>query len=184
RYRQIPMFGPATIRQFLANASDMTHMAARNFKDLLQCSIPVFDGLLPELHNTTVLRLLFTMAHWHGLAKLWMHSDLTINIMDQVTSAVGGQFRNFKAQVCSAYNTQELCQEVEARTQRHAKRAAKQVGGQEGKQSSLLKEQAAQSAGSPKDMHCKKVFNFQTYKFHALGDYVSTIQPVWHILFI
>ncbi|KAG2048985.1 hypothetical protein BDR06DRAFT_984573 [Suillus hirtellus] len=135
------------------NASDMTRMAARNFEDLLQCSIPVFNSLLPEPHNTTALWLLFTMAHWHGLVKLQMHSDLTINIMDQVTSAVSDQFHNFKAQVCSAYNTQELCQEVEARTQYHA---------------NSLKEQVAQSAGSPKDMHCKK--------FHAFGDYVSMIR--------
>jgi len=114
------------------------------------------------------------MAHWHGLAKLRMHSDLTLNIMDQVTSAVSDQFRNFKAQVCSAYNTQELCQEVEARTRRYAKQAAKQAGGQESNQSSsILKEQAA---GSPKNMQRKKIFNFQTYKFHALGDYVSTIR--------
>jgi hypothetical protein len=105
------------------------------------------------------------MAHWHGLAKLRMHSELTVDIMDQVTSAVGDQFRNFKAQVCSAYNTQELRQEVETRARHHAKRAAKQAGGQ-----------AAQSAGSFKNIHQKKVFNFQTYKFHALGDYVSTIR--------
>jgi hypothetical protein len=36
RYRQTPTFGPATIRKFSANASDMSHMAARNFEDLLQ----------------------------------------------------------------------------------------------------------------------------------------------------
>ncbi|KAG2066725.1 hypothetical protein BDR04DRAFT_1120940 [Suillus decipiens] len=36
--RQTPTFGPATIRKFSANASDMSCMAAQNFKDLLQSS--------------------------------------------------------------------------------------------------------------------------------------------------
>ncbi|KAG2126386.1 hypothetical protein BD769DRAFT_1668376 [Suillus cothurnatus] len=177
--RQTPTFSPATIRKFSANVSDMSHMAARNFEDLLQlrtyfhlkCSIPVFDGLLLEPHNQTVLQLLFTMVHWHGLAKLQMHSDLTLNIMDQVTSTIGQQFCNFKATVCSAYDTQELRQEVEARTQRNVKRTAKLVLGQEDQQ-----RQPAQPTSLPKNIQCIKVFNFQTYKFHALGDYVSTIR--------
>ncbi|KAG2047193.1 hypothetical protein BDR06DRAFT_1032526 [Suillus hirtellus] len=160
RYRQTPTFGPATIRKFLANASDLNY--------LLQCTIPVFDGLLPEPHNQTVMQLLFTMAHWHRLAKLQMHSDLTLNIMDQVTSTVGQQFRNFKATVCSAYNTQELCQEAEARARCNVKRTAKRAVGQQGKQ--------MEPAISPKHTQRNKVFNFQTYKFHALGDYISTIR--------
>lgn len=36
RYRQVPPFGPATIRRFSANTSEMSNMAARNFEDLLQ----------------------------------------------------------------------------------------------------------------------------------------------------
>ncbi|KAG1820998.1 uncharacterized protein BJ212DRAFT_1478103 [Suillus subaureus] len=97
RYRQTPTFGQATIQKFSANSSEMKWMAAHNFKDLLQCSIPVFDGLLPEPHNTIMLKLLFTMVHWHSLAKLRMYSDLTLDIMDLITSAVGQQFQEFKA---------------------------------------------------------------------------------------
>jgi hypothetical protein len=115
------------------------------------------------------------MAHWHGLAKLRMHSDWTLDIMDKVTSAVGQQFRDFKATVCSAYVTQELRQEAEARTRRSAKQAAKQTA----KHSSSVLEQrdsAVQSQTSLKNARRIKTFNFQTYKFHALGDYVSTIR--------
>jgi hypothetical protein len=36
RYRQTPTFGPAIIRKFSANSSEMKRMAARNFEDLLQ----------------------------------------------------------------------------------------------------------------------------------------------------
>ncbi|KAG1818907.1 hypothetical protein EV424DRAFT_1539867 [Suillus variegatus] len=158
----------ATIQKFLANSSEMKQMAARNFKDLLRCSIPVFDCLLPEPYNTAVLKLLFIMTHWHILAKLRMHSDLTLNIMDFVTSTVGQQFREFKAKVCSVYDTHELRQEVEACAQCHAKLAVTQKGKQ--------KQGAVVEAENPaRNTQQTKVFNFQTYKFHALGDYVSTI---------
>ncbi|KAG2737753.1 hypothetical protein P692DRAFT_20883262 [Suillus brevipes Sb2] len=138
RYRQTPTFGAATIRKFSSNASEMKCMAARNFEDLLQCSIPVFDSLLPEPHNGIVMQSLFTMAHWHGLAKLRMHSDLTLDIMDEVTSALGQQLRGFKATVCAAYQTRELRQEVEARARHNLKKSGKQPAG---KGSSRLAEQ-------------------------------------------
>jgi hypothetical protein len=117
------------------------------------------------------------MAHWHGLAKLRMHSDLTLEIMDQVTSAVGQQFREFKATVCSAYDTHELRQEVEARTRRHAKQAAKQAAKQDLRQKGKSSEEGVAIVEKAiKNVQRTKVFNFQTYKFHALGDYVSTIR--------
>jgi hypothetical protein len=95
--------------------------------------------------------------------------------MDSVTSAVGQQFRDFKATVCSAYVTRELRQEAEARTRRSAKQAAKQ--GVEHSSSVLEKKNAAvESQILPKNYQRTKTFNFQTYKFHALGDYVSTIR--------
>ncbi|KAG2052328.1 hypothetical protein BDR06DRAFT_983179 [Suillus hirtellus] len=138
RYKQTPTFGAATIRKFSANSSDMSCMVARNFEDLLQ--------------------LLFTMAHWHGLAKLRMHSDLTLEIMDEVTSTLGQQFREFKTTVCAVYQTCKLHKEVEAHAQCHAKKAGKQTAGCKGKESCNLEKQAQ-----------------STQNFHALGDYVSTI---------
>ena len=113
------------------------------------------------------------MAHWHGLAKLRMHSDLTLEIMDQVTSTVGQQFREFKATVCSAYDTHELHQEAEARTRRRAKLAAKQDRRQKDKSS---EQGVAIAEKAIKNVQRTKAFNFQTYKFHALGDYVPTIR--------
>ncbi|KAG2113383.1 hypothetical protein DEU56DRAFT_919714 [Suillus clintonianus] len=71
-------------------------MAARNFEDLLQCAIPVFDGLFPATQNQIVQDLLFTLAHWHGLSKLRMHSDLTLDILDATTTDIGNQLRDFK----------------------------------------------------------------------------------------
>lgn len=98
--------------------------------------------------------------------------------MDEVTSAVGRQFRAFKATVCSAYNTCELPQETDARTRRQAKQAAKAKGAQKGNDTAhLIRQGASIESGNPaKKTQCQKNFNFQTYKFHALGDYVSTIK--------
>ncbi|KAG1842190.1 hypothetical protein DFJ58DRAFT_732177 [Suillus subalutaceus] len=188
RYRQVPSFGPATIRRFSANTSELSNLAARNFEDLLQCSIPVFEGLLPEAHNKIIMDLLFIMAHWHGLAKLRMHSDLTLAILNQQTTDLGEQFRKFKATVCSAYSTQELDREVDARSRRQAKDAAKRV--ETGKADGVGQGTAAstntkgkqkasaehlQDTPLPRQLRRKK-FNLQTYKFHALGDYVTSIR--------
>lgn len=92
-----------------------------------KCSIPVFEGLLPNDHNKIVVDLLFIMAHWHGLAKLRMHSDLTLEILDQQTTKLGEQLRQFKANVCTVYNTQELNRKVDARSRRQVKEAAKRA---------------------------------------------------------
>lgn len=116
------------------------------------------------------------MAHWHGLAKLRMHSDLTLEIMDQVTSALGQQFCHFKATVCAGYVTHELRQEVERRAQRLAKQATKQKTAHKGKQRVGVAAQGKSNDTLDQGVKRCKVFNFQTYKFHALGDYVSTIR--------
>jgi hypothetical protein len=80
-----------------------------------QCAIPVFEGLLPEPHNTTVLQLLFTFAHWHGLAKLRLHTDATLAILDDETTKLGQQLRAFQTQTSTAFATHELKREADAR---------------------------------------------------------------------
>lgn len=116
------------------------------------------------------------MAHWHGLAKLRMHSDLTLEIMDHVTSALGQQFRQFKATVCDAYETHELGQEVRSRAQRRAKKEANQAGYKGTRPTRVVGQPEVDDLEvSAKNVKRTKAFNFQTYKFHALGDYVSTI---------
>ena len=94
-------------------------MAARDYEDLLQvmtpsarclqrlanlfiqCAIPVFDGLLPEPHNSRVLELLFSMAQWHGLAKLRLHTDLMLDILDMLMTTLGEQLCNFSKKTCA-----------------------------------------------------------------------------------
>jgi hypothetical protein len=83
-----------------------------------QCAIPVFDGLLPEPHNTRILRLLFNLAHWHGLAKLRLHTHTSLDILSRVTTSLGKSFRDFQEKTCSMFQTRELEREKGARQRR------------------------------------------------------------------
>jgi hypothetical protein len=51
----------------------MKKLAAHDFEDLLQCSIPTFEDLLDGPHNKCLMKLLYRTAEWHMLAKLRMH---------------------------------------------------------------------------------------------------------------
>jgi len=101
----------------------------------------VFDGLLPEPFNGMVLRLLYKAAEWHALAKLWLHTDSTLDLLESVTREFGRLTRQFRDKTWDKFNTVELPREAGARK-----------GG------------------------AKKKLNLNTYKFHALGDYVATIR--------
>lgn len=177
----MPTFGGDTIRRFASNVSELKKLAARDFEDLLQviytpifsrqncsylwrilkCAIPVFDGLFPEPHNGVIMRLLFTCSHWHGLAKLRMHTETTVNILAETTRQLGIAFRSFVSKTCSAFTTRELDREVEARKRRQVRQ-----GGNKPSTS------ATQISSGPR----LKVFSLRTYKYHALGDYVDTIR--------
>ncbi|KAF8960115.1 hypothetical protein BDZ97DRAFT_1922371 [Flammula alnicola] len=170
RYRQVPTFGRSTIRRFTENASSMKKLAARNYEDLLQCAIPVFDGLLPEEHNDTLLSLLFTLAEWHCLGKLRLHTDMTIGWLEQCTANLGKQLRHFQKYTCSFFETQELPKEEAARS-RCRKKAASSRTRQAGS------DRPAQSGPSASSANSKaKGFNLIMYKLHALGDYVRNIK--------
>jgi hypothetical protein len=118
----------------------------------------VFDGLLPEPHNERVLKLLFIMAHWHGLAKLRMHTDTTLDILSQVTESLGDIFREFEAETCSMFETRELEREWAARQRRQEKKGE------------------AKSEKSGNSVRKPKKLNLMTYKFHSIPDYVTTIR--------
>ncbi|KAJ7144084.1 hypothetical protein C8R44DRAFT_554545, partial [Mycena epipterygia] len=168
RYRMVPTLGHSTIRRFVNNTSAMKKLAARNYKDLLQCAIPVFEGLLPEKHDKNVLDLLFLLAYWHSLAKLRLHTGFTLGRLDEVTASLGCQLRHFAKHTCPWFNTKELPSEEAARGRRTAKKAAaaaKKAG------TAAPGAKSAQTGGSS-----SKMFNLFTYKVHALGDYIRRIR--------
>ncbi|KAF9472386.1 hypothetical protein BDN70DRAFT_900592 [Pholiota conissans] len=165
RYRQVPTFGRSTIRKFTENASAMKKMAARNYEDLLQCALPVFDGLfVTSEHDKDISSLLFTLAEWHCLAKLRMHTETTIGLLEQCTTSLGTQLRRFERHICPCFDTRELPREEAARHRRQARKAAANGNPSE--------ETASATKTPPK----RKAFNLFTIKLHALGDYVKTIK--------
>jgi len=175
-YRQIPTFGKDTIRRFTANASAMRKLGARDFEDLLQvclsflcsviwlligfeCAIPVFEGLLPKKHDKIMQKLLFELATWHGLAKLRLHTETTVNDLEHSTTRLGTALRDFEANVCSVYTTTELPSEE----------AAKKAN------THLPKKPIKAGKLAPQSKRTRK-FNLSTYKLHALGHYPRAIR--------
>jgi hypothetical protein len=84
--------------------------------------MPVFEGLLPEPHNRRIQKLLFVAAQWHGLAKLRLHTDATLDIMDNVTMVLGKILRAFQKGTCADLQTLELKRERDARIRREQKK--------------------------------------------------------------
>ncbi|KAG6905263.1 hypothetical protein DXG01_003803 [Tephrocybe rancida] len=125
RYHQVPRFGQGAIRKFSSNVSELKKLAAHNFEDLLQCAMPVFDGLFPSPHNELIQKLLFTCAHWHALAKLRMHTDITVNLLEGVTVSLGELFREFVGSTCTVYATYELPRELDARVRKETRKKDK-----------------------------------------------------------
>ncbi|KAA1473807.1 hypothetical protein DENSPDRAFT_780478, partial [Dentipellis sp. KUC8613] len=153
RYRQVPPFS-STIRRFDNNASEMKKLAARDYEDLLQCSIPVFDRLLPEPLNTLVMTVLYRLCEWHALAKLRMHTDTTLELLTKATRTMGTELRRFRDRTRNL-STVELPKEVEARVRRENK---------------------TPGAGPASSSARPRFLNLLTYKFHALADYVPHIR--------
>ncbi|CAA7262243.1 unnamed protein product [Cyclocybe aegerita] len=152
----MPTFGTdGTIRRFATNASEMKKLAARDFEDLLQCSIPAFKDLLDEPYNTRLMKLLYHVAEWHAFAKLRQHTETTLTHLKGVTTELGKLLREFRDMSASEFTTYELPCETQAR-KRHEQRAPN-----------------THSTGSPG--HKEKGLNLFTYKWHALADYVRLI---------
>ncbi|KAH9955650.1 hypothetical protein BC827DRAFT_1320420 [Russula dissimulans] len=158
RYRQIPPFGQ-TIRRFTNNVSEMKQLAARDYEDLLQCSIPAFEGILDEPHNSQLMKLLYWTAEWHAFAKLQMHSDSTLAHLELLTKEFGLLMRQFCDVTCSQFQTTELPREVAAQNWL--------------KQHTTTVPAAAPSAPSSRK---SKSLNLLTLKFYSLGDYMTGIQ--------
>ncbi|KAF5316669.1 hypothetical protein D9619_006659 [Psilocybe cf. subviscida] len=158
RFRDMPTFGTSTIRRFATNASEMKKLAARDFEDLLQCSIPAFDGLLDEPYNSMAIMLLYRTAEWHAFAKFRLHTESTLQHLEELTTEFGRLMRKFRDVASSAFVTLELPKETGARQRRQQSGKGKKVAANN------------TTARKPKGL------NLFTYKWHALGDYVKAVR--------
>jgi hypothetical protein len=89
-----------------------------------------------------------------------MHTDATLERLDQLTCKLGRAIRKFSSVTCQAFITHELPRETEARARRQAR---KNIG----------KEKEVSISKATRKL---KQFNMSTPKLHFLGDYVSTIK--------
>lgn len=107
--------------------------------------------------------MLFLLCHWHGLAKLRLHTDETLHILEMVTKDLGDCLRNFASVTCPSFVARELDREVEARLRRQAQQN---------------QAKSTQSQGTKQHAHTRKpkTINLQTYKLHALADYATQIR--------
>ncbi|KAI1791105.1 hypothetical protein LXA43DRAFT_889833 [Ganoderma leucocontextum] len=171
RFRQVPTFAWTTIRKFADNVCEMKQMAACDFEDILQCVIPCFEGLLPEIYGDAITTLLFVSAYWHALAKMRLHTDTSLTLLDDTTRILGSELQHFAYVTCAAFNTRETQGEYEAR-----KRA-------EERRTKHTNSEAVHPLSTP--FQCRdpattgrrpRTFNLQTVKTHFLRDYVATIK--------
>ena len=174
----------------------MKKLAARDFEDLLQCSIPTFEDLLDEPHNKQVMGLLYQTTEWHALAKSRMHTDSTLEHLHYLTKEFGHLMWQFRDQTCSKFDTIELPHEVATQSRWHhggpTKISSKgpkcdAPGGPSSTSShkvvpspnttSSHKGETTQATSLSILSSCKlRIMNLLTTKFHFLGDYVWTIQ--------
>jgi hypothetical protein len=176
RFRDVPSYGNGVIRKFANNTSEMKRLAARDFEDILQvclnvsvvnerylhisqCAIPVFEGLFPSDHDAIIQTLLYRFAQWHALAKLRLHSETTLTFLDETFKRLSRQLRKFRDVTCAAFTTVELPKEKAARE----RKAVREHSGSDNVNA---------GSGGRKG----KKFNMNTYKFHAMGDYLHSIR--------
>ncbi|KAG8794782.1 hypothetical protein FRC12_021705 [Ceratobasidium sp. 428] len=149
----------STIRKFSEDVASLKRLAARDLEDILQCCMPVFKGLMPESIDSQVQQLLFTLAYWHGLAKLRQHTSATLKRLSEVTIRLGNELREFQ-KATEDMEILETPQEFAARQRKAAARATNK------KSTSKTPPQTGQKK-------CKLSLN--TPKFHAVGHYVALI---------
>lgn len=141
---------------------------------LFQCAIPVFDGLLPAKHDKIIRKLLFELATWHGLAKLRLHTETTVQDLENSTARLGDLLRNFQKIVCPEYATYNLPSEEAARRRRQIRKTTGpkniHVYADSGSEEDEGKKKKKKKKRKTRD------FNLNTYKLHSLGGYAKAIR--------
>jgi hypothetical protein len=64
------------------------------------------------------MKLLYQISEWHALAKLRMHTEDSLTLMEESTKDLGNLLRQFRTLTCSQFSTVELPREADARVRR------------------------------------------------------------------
>ncbi|TEB19263.1 hypothetical protein FA13DRAFT_1719017 [Coprinellus micaceus] len=114
-------------------------------------------SLVAEL-DSRLMELLFVCAQWHALAKLRLHNDFTLALLDYTTTHLGAKMRIFDRDTCTKVPTKELQKEAEARARKTAR--------------------DRKSGATMSTSRRPAALNVFTIKFHYLGDYTSVIRKL------
>ena len=64
------------------------------------------------------MKLLYRFSEWHALAKLRMHTEDSLELMEECTKELGELLRQFRRLTCTKFGTVELQREADARARR------------------------------------------------------------------
>ena len=103
-----------------------------------------------------MIEFLFIFATWHTLAKLHIHTETSLRLLDTTTTALGSALRYFSRVTCPEFDTFET-------TAKYAKRQRQQAA-------------TTSTAAPPPTSRQPRKFSLKTIKLHFLGDYVSCIK--------
>jgi hypothetical protein len=109
-----------------------------------------------------------------------MHTDSSLKVLLQVTTALGNRLRTFQEQTCSVFPTRELQREQTARLRRQVKSSAttESVPSNSNELGPPNSNEPGPSKSKPRNNGARlpKKLNLRTYKFHSLGDYHYNIR--------
>ena len=78
----------------------------------------MFEDLISPAHGSSVQRLLFQLTKWHALAKLRIHTDNSLTLLQQSLRRLSDQLCHFQRDTCGAFDTRELPGEAAQRQRR------------------------------------------------------------------
>ncbi|PIL31002.1 hypothetical protein GSI_05695 [Ganoderma sinense ZZ0214-1] len=76
--RHMPTFGYNQIHRFWHDVASHKHLAVRDYEAFLITMMPTFEGLLDLPDDSTIADLLFELVNWLALAKLHLHTAVTL----------------------------------------------------------------------------------------------------------
>lgn len=133
--------------------------------------IPAIEGLLPQPHDENIRKLLLAAVELHSLAKLRLHTEVTLAELASALSKYGALIREFATKTCPCFRTTKTPQELEAAGRRKAKKAAKtQSTGQAGPSN------ARSVKGDNIDNDIEVYYSLTRIKLHVLDDWLSNIR--------
>jgi hypothetical protein len=113
------------------------------------------QGLLPSSRDTFITDLFYILVTYHALGKLRIHTEDTLRYWEVICHNLGNAVRIFCDAFCPLFETRETPREAAARARRVAKMS---------------------HSGQANSSRRLKIFNVNTYKFHAIADGPATVR--------